>query len=229
MQSIWSGPRLASYARDAGSIPASATKVFTVYQITNLVNGKTYIGKHETFNINDGYFGSGRALRQAIQKYGKENFCKVVLYSFSTRREMNLAERILVVVDRDTTYNLGPGGEGGPLFKGKTHNEKTRKRLSQLGSGRKLSRETIEKRTRTRSQKNINYTDEGRKKLSDAARRSWLNRIPAQQSVKLSPEDALAIFNSTEPNKTIARQYGIDPAMVRGIKRKKYWKNIHDS
>lgn len=51
-----------------------------VYEITNNVNGKTYIGQHlkknEDFNT---YLGSGTNIRRAIEKYGKENFTKRIL------------------------------------------------------------------------------------------------------------------------------------------------------
>ena len=42
-----------------------------IYIITNIVNGKIYIGKHSTDDLNDGYLGSGKKLRLAKNKYGK--------------------------------------------------------------------------------------------------------------------------------------------------------------
>lgn len=89
---------------------------YTIYQITNLINSKTYIGKHITKDINDSYMGSGKLLRAAINKYGIENFKKQILYVFETEDEMNSKERELVTEEfclREDTYNLCVGGHGG--------------------------------------------------------------------------------------------------------------------
>lgn len=85
---------------------------YTVYKITNNVNGKIYIGKHQTNNLNDGYMGSGKLITRAIKKYGKEKFTKEILYVFNTQEEMNDKEKELVEVS-ENTYNLCPGGQGG--------------------------------------------------------------------------------------------------------------------
>lgn len=86
---------------------------FTVYKITNALNGAFYIGKHQTNELEDGYMGSSEILRRAIRKYGEENFTKEILGVYETKHQMDLAERILVVVDRSVSYNLNRGGHGG--------------------------------------------------------------------------------------------------------------------
>jgi len=49
-----------------------------VYLITNLINGKQYIGAEKNGN-NPNYFGSGRLIMEAIEKFGKENFKKEII------------------------------------------------------------------------------------------------------------------------------------------------------
>ena len=86
-----------------------------VYQITNNINGKTYIGVHRTDNMDDGYMGSGVYLKRAIQQYGVENFDKKILYTFDTYQEALNKERELVTEDYinlKSNYNLREGGYG---------------------------------------------------------------------------------------------------------------------
>ena len=49
-----------------------------VYIITNLTNGKKYIGSDS--NNNPYYYGSGVNIKKAIKKYGKKNFKKDILW-----------------------------------------------------------------------------------------------------------------------------------------------------
>lgn len=102
-----------------------------VYKITNTTNGKIYIGAHQTDDIDDGYFGSGKALKSAIRKYGKEVFFKEILHDLPTKDAMYMMERELVTQDfinRQDTYNMKIGGEGGGH--NKPHSEETKKKLS---------------------------------------------------------------------------------------------------
>lgn len=89
---------------------------YIIYKITNKKNNKIYIGKHQTLDINDIYMGSGKLLKRAIKKYGIDNFEKQILYIFDSEEEMNLKEKELVTeefCEREDTYNLCPGGQGG--------------------------------------------------------------------------------------------------------------------
>jgi hypothetical protein len=89
---------------------------YTIYKITNKINNKIYIGKHQTENLQDGYMGSGKLISAAIKKYGLENFEKEILFVFSSKDEMNEKEREIVTEDfcrRMDTYNITSGGDGG--------------------------------------------------------------------------------------------------------------------
>lgn len=87
--------------------------MFTVYKTTNLINDKIYVGVHKTNEPNDDYLGSGFALRLAIDKYGRHNFKKEILYIFQNMEDAYLKESEIVnkdFVKRSDTYNLVVGG-----------------------------------------------------------------------------------------------------------------------
>jgi group I intron endonuclease len=85
---------------------------YLVYKITNTLNGKYYIGCHKTKDKNDGYMGSGKLIKRAIQKYGVDHFKKEILVECSTAEEMYEQENKLVNIEEDS-YNIKLGGLGG--------------------------------------------------------------------------------------------------------------------
>lgn len=102
---------------------------YTIYKITNKINDKFYIGKHQTKNLNDGYMGSGKLLKRALEKYGIENFSKEILFIFDTEEEMNAKEKELIVIS-ENSYNLCEGGQGGFSYINRTVSpEKKRSRI----------------------------------------------------------------------------------------------------
>lgn len=110
-----------------------------VYKITNLVNGKIYIGKHSTDDLDDGYMGSGKRLHQAYKKYGLENFNKEVIDYYNSEDELNQGEIYWIAkfnsTDQNIGYNLTYGGEG------EIPTEEVRRKLSEAHRGKKLSEE----------------------------------------------------------------------------------------
>lgn len=106
-----------------------------VYQTTNLVNNKIYIGVHKTkdpFEF-DGYLGNGIYINQpntymyaktkmecAVKKYGPKNFNRTVLSIFENEEEAYNEEARLVDEDflkRQDVYNMILGGKLPPEAK----------------------------------------------------------------------------------------------------------------
>lgn len=157
---------------------------YGIYKITNLLNGKMYIGQHKTSNLDDGYMGSGLLIERAIKKYGKENFRKEWLMFCEDEEELNYMERVYVDqtwVDRSDTYNLTLGGDISPFaskpkgwnkgknngFFGKRHSEANKKKWSEMKKGKapNLSENSKLKLSTTCTNKNINrhwFTDGNR-------------------------------------------------------------------
>lgn len=108
---------------------------YTIYQITNKINNKIYIGKHQTKKLDDGYMGSGIHLNRAISKYGIANFEKIILFVFGTESEMNAKEAELVTEEfckRDDTYNLCNGGHGGFGYINRTRTVEEQSRIGAI-------------------------------------------------------------------------------------------------
>lgn len=88
--------------------------MYTVYKITNKINGKFYIGVHKTDNPYDNYMGSGVAIKKAIAKYGKSSFDKEILLITESKDEAYNTERELTINYESTdSYNMRQGGVGG--------------------------------------------------------------------------------------------------------------------
>jgi hypothetical protein len=79
------------------------------------VNGKFYIGKHTTKNLDDSYSGSNRHLKNAIAKYGAANFVMFSLRYCSTSEKAYAYEERLIskeLMESDKCYNHQGGGKG---------------------------------------------------------------------------------------------------------------------
>jgi hypothetical protein len=102
-----------------------------IYKTTNLLNGKYYIGLDTRNNPN--YLGSGKILKQAIRKSGRDNFKKEILEKCNTLEELRCREIywILYYNSRDSKvgYNIAEGGKGGDTFTHHPDKEDIRKKL----------------------------------------------------------------------------------------------------
>jgi hypothetical protein len=101
---------------------------YVIYQTTNKINGKTYIGFHGVSSEEpvqdycDGgsifrhpYFGTGRLILRALAKYKHEDFTQRMLFVFDNQIDAETKERELVdrqFTLREDTYNLALGGGG---------------------------------------------------------------------------------------------------------------------
>ena len=68
-------------------------KIMYIYKITNLVNGKIYVGQHSS-NTNRYYMGSGSELKKAKKEFGTHNFKMEILeeYHGNSRKEFSELE-----------------------------------------------------------------------------------------------------------------------------------------
>lgn len=61
-----------------------------IYQTTNLINGKVYIGQHMSESFDANYYGSGKWLKRAIAKYGIETSVLLCYHGISLQKNLML-------------------------------------------------------------------------------------------------------------------------------------------
>jgi group I intron endonuclease len=136
-----------------------------IYETTNLVNNKKYIGKKVTDSNSDKYIGSGVLLIKAIKKYGRENFIKKIIDVATNNDELTQKEIYWIdyfnAVKSNQYYNICKGGEGGDWYSNISeekrlqfiekcknragnynHSEETKDKIRKGNKGRKFSDES---------------------------------------------------------------------------------------
>lgn len=164
--------------------------MYIVYKIINNINNKHYIGVHKTDNPNDGYFGSGKAIKKAIKKYGKNNFTKkVLMITEDVTKAYNLEKELTQDYQDRNNYNMKLGGIGGftkeDALKGYNvaKSSWTKEMLSENG---KKSVKNISKKTLIENGRRTGTANKGRKLTEshkEALRESWRNKKKETASV----------------------------------------------
>lgn len=127
-----------------------------VYKITNIIDGKIYIGITKQGVMSRWYkhcseskYGSTTYLHNAIRKYDKSNFVIEIVETIDNETDYDqLKEREIYWIsyfnsnDRSIGYNLTIGGDG--CF-GRVLSDDTKNKISDALTGIKHSEETIEK------------------------------------------------------------------------------------
>lgn len=147
-----------------------------IYQTTNIVNNKIYIGIHKTDDINDSYLGSGRRLIKAIKKYGKTNFIRDILFIYDNatdafNKEIQLVDNSFLA--RKDVYNLVPGGMGYAAGRKMSQKFKNRCRERMLGNTQLLGHKhsEITRKRMSISSRGKSKSLEHRRKLSESAKK----------------------------------------------------------
>lgn len=93
-----------------------------IYETTNLINNKKYIGLTNRKILDKTYLGSGKTILKAINKYGKKNFSVKVLEYVENDEDLPVRERYFIktydAVNSDKYYNISEGGQWGDVFSG---------------------------------------------------------------------------------------------------------------
>ena len=92
-----------------------------IYLTNNLINNKKYIGQHKG-KFTTEYLGSGKVLKQAIDKYGRDNFKVILLDVAQSKEELDELEKKYITnynaLYESDFYNIHEGGSGGNTKQG---------------------------------------------------------------------------------------------------------------
>lgn len=162
-------------------------KSFGIYRITNIQNGKSYIGKtgmnfgdrwdcHRA-QLNGGYHDNPH-LQNAWNKYGQDNFEFCVVEAVDNIDLLNDLERKYIAQYREAgkCYNILDGGDGGFLL-GTHLSEETKRKIGEKNkvnmTGKKASAETRAKMSASQKKRYESWTEEERiafgKKVAECA------------------------------------------------------------
>ena len=120
-----------------------------VYVIVNKINLKLYFGSHSWSGegLDPNYYGSGRIIKQAVKKYGKDNFIVYPIKFYDNVEECRNAEEELLkqydIANNQYCYNIKNSAIG--WDKGLKRSEEFRCKLSQANKGKKLTDATRQK------------------------------------------------------------------------------------
>lgn len=125
-------------------------KIIAIYSITNVKNGKIYVGSTKDFNKryylhllslrNNKHYNL--YLQRAFNKDGENSFSYGLLEKCNNE---NLIEREeyyikkLKACDIKFGYNMNPRGDRPPSWKNKKHKEETKEKIKQWNKGKKIS------------------------------------------------------------------------------------------
>lgn len=187
-----------------------------IYKVTNLVNGKVYIGltirtlkvrKLEHLN-NTNNSSNNVVFHRAIHKYGEDNFKWEVIDTAETTDELKSKEicwiqyyNSFINAENSNGYNMTLGGEG---TLGRKMSDGHKQKLSECHKGKIISIEQ-------------------RKKLSE------LNKGSKHPQSILKEEDVLQIKELIIKGKTpteIAKHFNVSKETICGIKSGRLWSGL---
>lgn len=159
--------------------------MFYIYRTTNIVNGKTYIGKHFRLpqESDNTYLGSGVLIMRGIKKYGKKNFKKEILIdSIEKESDANIQEIQMIADERaqgKAEYNIAIGGNGA---RGYHHTEEAKAQMSAKRKGYVWSEEAKRKLSASITGRKISEDQKRQISIKNKGKTSWA------KGKKLSPE-----------------------------------------
>lgn len=226
--------------------------MFFIYKITNIKNGKIYIGK--TLNVNERWekhlelakYKGYSYLHKSINKYGAENFSIESIEEVEFEQDSFEREKFWIKELNSNNskigMNLTNGGEGASGLKWSENSRDKIRGENNHNFGKELTAETKEKLSKSLSGGNNPFYGKihSKETLDFLKNREISNdlrniisigcRGQNQWNAKFSDEDILEIrkkWDNKECSQTeLAKQYNVKPNTINQIVNRKRWTHI---
>ena len=190
-----------------------------IYKYTNVVNGKVYIGRTcQTLNRRAGHKGNHYKnclyFWRAIQKYGWENFEGEIIESNLTANEASQREIFWISTYNSTNQKIGYN------IHDKESNDydwEVRHKMSTSHIGKKLSKESIEKRKKSMPDRHGKNNPMYGKKLSEE-RKTQISEFLRSRPVSEETREKLRVANVGEKNPMYGKHMSVENKRKRGKK-----------
>lgn len=206
-----------------------------VYETTNLINGKMYIGQHSRTKFDKNYYGSGKYITKALNKYGKENFeVRLIGWGYS-KEDLDESENFFIEsvnTIHPNGYNLMTGHSHG-----KHHSETketirklTKERLSNPKNHPRYGKHLTEEQKQKISQsvKGFKHTEETKQKMRESQKKFrqehpnfYKGRKPSKETIEKIKESQLKNLNSMSEEKR--KQLKLKQSIITKKRNHNYW------
>lgn len=197
--------------------------IYKVYKISNNVNDKVYIGQTikpllKRFQQHCKPSNNCIKLRNAIQKYGNDNFCIETIITVQDQLTADALEKFYIKLFDSIKkgYNITEGGRGGRGRRGsqgRKHSEETKKKISKSNKGRNLSKQTKRKMSESKKGKTISVQHKKNISESNKCKISEKRILTFEQAQEIREEYKLG--NITQ--KELGKKYKIHESNINNI------------
>lgn len=182
--------------------------------------GAYYYGKRESYvhpSI-DNYYGSGTIIRRYIAKHGVDKLRKRVLCTYSTRDELNIAEKQLIDVKRNELeskcLNRHEGGSGGHWVEYCTPEEYEERRNKVIAG-------VYEKTTPEERALNAKNAGLSKRNVSPERKAEWSKNYKARHA-RMTKEEKLDIYSQVSTSlETYYKTASLEELEQRRLKNQK--------
>ena len=136
-------------------------KYYYIYKTTNILNNKFYVGMHSTNDMDDGYLGSGKILKNSIKKYGRHNFSIQILEHCNSKSDLINREKAIItkeLIDNPLCMNINLGGGSSWVMTAPWDTER-KERYSVMMTGQGNPRYGKERTAKERAKISKNHAD----------------------------------------------------------------------